>query len=86
MLVFAALNLALLPLAYLGAIYKKLQRLCSWRTDKIKKKDLGSTQGVSQKLKLGDQKASVGDLILFVVLGVPILFLDQLRDLYSFTL
>ena len=72
---FVALNLVLLPFAYLAAIYKKA-KLVNMRLPKRHERG-------DRVRDMRSDSPSV-ELITFVLLGLPILLIDQLKDAYIF--
>ena len=73
--IFLALNLILLPFAYFAAIYKKCMLLRGKNQLNNKVASL-----VSKQFKA----ASCQDILIFIVLGIPMLLLAQVRDTYQF--
>lgn len=72
---FATFNLVTLPFAYLVAIAKKIQLL---RSQYLYEKQNKSKM---QRIESSD---TLKDLLLFILLGIPILILGQIRDAYDF--
>ena len=75
--IFMAMNLLLLPFAYLAAIYKKFQLL----VNKPKNQPRFLT---SESLTPTANTASLTDLVSFILLGLPLLLMAQLRDAVQF--
>ena len=78
---FAAFSLVMVPFAYLYAVRIKLQNLCSYEQQAEK------TRKAAKKGKTSKKRAfdAIGkDLLLFVLLGVPLLLASWFVDVYYF--
>ena len=73
--IFIAANLALLPFAYLGALYKKLQLLRQKNRLDVRVACLTTDRA---------KKVTWTDILFFFCLGIPILLCAQLKDAYTF--
>ena len=75
---FLAFSMLLLPFAYLSAIVKKIKVIMNFRGKVEKKKARGAKKVMS--------KTPWVDLLLFIILGLPMLVLAQLKDTFNFLL
>ena len=82
-LLFALFALLMVPFAYLYALYGKWQLLCKKRP---KTEDYSREKSNTPKMKVKNRSkdAIAKDLLLFLVLGIPILLVSWLLDCYTF--
>ena len=69
------MNLVLLPFAYLATILRKAKLMTVNMSDRRK---------TGERVKAMKSKSAAGDFIVFLLLGIPLLLLAQVKDAYVF--